>query len=216
MPAQLSNFASSVVNERWLITGGVDVNFFIQDGIYLYEEGIFAFNGYMPTITRDHCQVTLNDTHVFVTSGYSEEMTFILNGLQQTSIVCILEDIPELMYGDAWGLLNNPVNGQGECTLTCVSLLMSFTLEILVTLSDQAFLFSLTTLEWREGPKLPKDLKFVNYSCWTVALWSSEAWKMMRILNWRSIPPLQWMTNTTGSPKYATMAVNVPNGLFTC
>jgi len=65
----------------------------------------------MPTEKQGHCQVTLNDTHLFISGGYDSPETFILDVKRRS--FTFLDNLPRGIYSGACGLLNHPVNGQG-------------------------------------------------------------------------------------------------------
>jgi len=114
---------SSVIDGKWFITGGqnfVDLAQMVRT--FLYEDGIFVPGPSMPSGKKDHCQLTVNSTHVFVTAG--EGLTDYLN-LRDTYLLdwpnqnwITLDDLPYTGLGDqvsgTCGLLNHPDNGPGE------------------------------------------------------------------------------------------------------
>jgi len=65
----------------------------------------------MPNSKYGHCQITLNDTHLFLAAGVDASETFIMDvGSRHYTE---LDNLPrDVAYG-ACGLLNHPVNGQG-------------------------------------------------------------------------------------------------------
>jgi len=65
----------------------------------------------MPTEKQGHCQVTLNDTHLFITGGSYSLETFILDVKRRS--FTLLDNLPREISDGACGLLNHPVNGEG-------------------------------------------------------------------------------------------------------
>jgi len=112
VPFKLKFFGSSVIDGKWLLTGGADEDLNIDDRVFLYYDGIFKDNESMDSYKMGHCQVTLNDTHVFVTGGRHSYATFILDVFQQ--VFTPLPSLPEEIEFGACGLLNNPANGPGD------------------------------------------------------------------------------------------------------
>jgi len=134
---------SSVIDNELFLTGGRDGEPFFST--YIYDGQNFRSGIDMPARKDGHCQVTVNSTHIFVT-GYPTTDTFLLDWQQQKWTV--LKDIPRLMYSPACGLLENPEYGP----------------EVLVTVEDFAFIFSLTDLEWRLGSSLPEPFSDLAYA----------------------------------------------------
>jgi len=143
MPQATYGMASSVIGDTWLLSGGFEG---VQQETRLYRDGLF-FPGPPfpprnleendpPTGKWGHCQVTLNDTHVFFAAGASPA-TFILDfpALEWTR----LEDIPVQMENAACGLIGN-----GR--------------EVLLAWGEDALIFSLDDLGWRNGPPLPRNI----------------------------------------------------------
>jgi len=146
----LRNLASSVVDNKWLISGGFDDRDDINsDGIggdqhpvkstLVMDDSLFESGPSMPFAKYYHCQVTLNSTHVFFTSGEAPG-SFILNW--NTGEYDVVDDVPDFNDYPACGVLNNNDHGQ----------------EVLVAGGHDSFIFSFTNLSWREGPKLPESL----------------------------------------------------------
>jgi len=101
---------SSMIDGTWLISGGANEN---TDQTLLYENGLFTPGLEMPYEKDRHCQVTINDTHVFITDGYlNEPETFILDWQRQTWTV--VDELPATLGDATCGLLNNPDLGPGN------------------------------------------------------------------------------------------------------
>jgi len=95
--------------------------------------------------TSFHCQLTINSTHVFLTSGLETE-TLLLNW--ETQEYTNLFHIPTAREHPACGVLNNEEYG----------------LEVLVAAQRSSFIYSFRDLLWREGPKLPVNLSDLAYA----------------------------------------------------
>jgi len=129
------NLASSIIDDKIFITGGYDdvdlKSTLVYDGSQFLQGPDLLHTKYY------HCQLTLNSTHIFITSGGYE--TFLLNW--ETEEFVLLDDIPKYMDAAACGLLKNENYG----------------LEVLVAEEGSSFIFSFTDLLWRNGPKIPNN-----------------------------------------------------------
>jgi len=138
--AEMDSMKSSVIDQKWVISGGSGQNAHASLQVY---DGIFTPSPNMPFEKFDHCQLTLNSTHIFFTAGYGDRSaTFMLNWPRQEWI--ILDDMhaSDNMINPACGFVKSPSLGQ----------------EIIIAGDTTSLIFSMTDLEWREGPLLPEDL----------------------------------------------------------
>jgi len=98
-----------------------------------------------------------------------------------------------------------------------------FIVEILVTLNNYAFLFSLTTSTWREGPTIPGNVFDANYvpldngfmvigglEDVDLGFPMNTAFTIDNDYNWKEF------SDAFATPKYLTMGVNVPNDFLSC
>jgi len=126
---------SSIIDGKWLLSGGLTSGGSgVTDSLLQYD-GLFDFVPPMPQGRACHCQVTVNSTHVFFTGNTPS--TTMLNW--ETQDWSHLEDnIIDASYA-ACGLIDTP----------------DFGAEIVVADRDEAAIFSLRDLAWKEGPSLP-------------------------------------------------------------
>jgi len=77
------------------------------------ENGVFQPGPILPFEKEGHCQVTINDTHVFFTAGTKGNggETFLLDWT--TKEFTILPIIPDNLPNAACGLLKDPLEGPG-------------------------------------------------------------------------------------------------------
>jgi len=134
------NMASSIIDNKWFISGGRRSTATLQS-TSVWDGSVFEDGPEMPGRKENHCQITVNSTHVFLANGYEYPETYLLDWELETYY--IFEDIPNTQYLSACGLLNNVVNG----------------LEVLVADGEYSYIFSLTNLTWRDGPKLPNNIR---------------------------------------------------------
>jgi len=134
-------FASSVIDNKWLLTGGESaaLNTFTDTSMVL-DGSFFSPAPELPKPKDFHCQLTINSTHVFFTSGLKD--TFLLDW--DTQKYTILDDIPARMTFAACGLFKND----------------NFDLEVIVADGKSGHIFSFANLEWRDGPKLPQNILY--------------------------------------------------------
>jgi len=99
--------------------------------------------------------VTIDDNHIFITAGRTQE-TYMFDWEKQT--YDILDNIPkEHMDHTVCGLINNPIYGP----------------EVLVAIKSESYIYSLTNYSWKEGPILPEyiyDLSRAQISKGVVAI----------------------------------------------
>jgi len=134
--SQNDEMKSSVIDGKWVISGG-DTD---PTSLVVFD-GIFTPSPSMPFEKKNHCQLTLNSTHIFFTAGEGDTLaTFMLDWPTQEWIV--LDDIPSgSMSEPACGFVKTPL-GQ----------------EVVLASDTRSFIFSLDDMQWREGPLLPEDL----------------------------------------------------------
>jgi len=145
MPDERSGMASSSINGIWWITGGFANTYYEPDDLYIKEDfdTTLIFDGFdfsygpkMPEKMDNHCQLTLNETHVFIAARFSTS-AFMFNWETQEWIT--LDPVSWYMPQGMCGLLDHPENGK----------------EILIADDMHGRIFSLTSETWREGPTLP-------------------------------------------------------------
>jgi len=129
--------SSSVIDGKWLISGGRES----RRSTLIYANGDFMRGPILPVGKFGHCQLTLNDTHVFISGGMSLD-TFILDFPNRKWL--LMENVPSQLYLSACGLINSPTMGQ----------------EVVMATLETSYIFSLSTLEWREGEPLPERLLY--------------------------------------------------------
>jgi len=154
LPLEISHLQSSIVDGKWLLSGGTSLGT-RRSGTLVYENGIFVPGPDLPKPKHHHCQVTIDDTHVFFTAGLHSDDTFILDFA--TGQWTFLDDIPLSMEGSGCGLLNNPVNGPGKMC-TRVDQVAQVSLEIMLPSHEVSYIFSLRDREWRQGPEMPESV----------------------------------------------------------
>jgi len=139
---ETASMQSSVIDGKWVISGGdTDLT---HTSLLSYYDGIFQPSPPLPFEKWNHCQLTLNSTHIFFTGGYGYS-TFMLNWPRQEWI--FLDDAPRSDTDPACGFVKTPSLGQ----------------EVIVAFETRSYIFSLADLEWRDGPLLPEDLSdFTN------------------------------------------------------
>jgi len=124
---------SSVIDDKWVLTGAGAEDL----DVYVYDNGLFSPGIPLPEDHEYHCQLTLDDEYIFLGGNFLSSATYLLNWRTQEYIP--LEEAPWALFYPACGLLNNAFNGP----------------EILVASGDDAFIFSLTDLTWRDASDLP-------------------------------------------------------------
>jgi len=124
LPIGTDNLASSVIDGKWLLSGGSN-DISTQSKTLLYEDGVFMPGPDMPARKHSHCQLTLNSTHIFFVGGGGEDAltTFILDWPSQE--YTFLESLPATDSYPACGVINNPANGQGDCQHYIVPVLLT-------------------------------------------------------------------------------------------
>jgi len=127
--------SSSIIDDKWYITGGEDDDFNHLNTTLIYDGVDFLPGPDMPFSKDHHCQLTVNSTHVFLLGGGA--FPYLLNW--ETKEFTVLEVMPVSQTFPACGVLNNENYGT----------------EILMAQQDVSFVFSFEDLKWREGPKIP-------------------------------------------------------------
>jgi len=110
MPEPNSEMRSSLIDGKWFITGGLrgpGTKSFVYD----FDDKLFEYGSQLFDNKYDHCQVTVNDTHVFIGGGSSIE-AYLFNW--KTQRWTFLDDMPSSVLGGACGFLNNPEYGRGK------------------------------------------------------------------------------------------------------
>jgi len=147
LPYGLSDAASSNIGDFWWITGGrPESEFYYRDNAtFIFDGTEFSEGPFLPYGMESHCQLTVNDTHVFLYEGKFSN-AFMFNWDTQEWI--FLERIPDPLRVGACGLLSNP----------------NFGPEILVAEDYTSYIFNLADGQWREGPTPPVDISYPNYA----------------------------------------------------
>jgi len=126
---------SSIIDGKWFISGGVSSRL----STLIFDNGEFVEGPPLPHPKHGHCQVTLNDTHIFFSGGTSVT-TFLLDLPNKKWIT--LKSSPGQYYYPGCGLVNSPTFGQ----------------EVVMTTLEFTAIFSLSTLEWNMGKSLPEKV----------------------------------------------------------
>jgi len=132
LPTALAYAAGSIVGGYWVISGGEDGDT-IYDTTYIYDDNYFQPGPPMPSPFHTHCQLTLDETHVFIGGGHTKEAYLYDIQLQE---FITLPELPILVYDEACGLLENDQSGQ----------------EIMLIEGHNSLVYSLTNNNWRDGP----------------------------------------------------------------
>jgi len=132
---------SSIIDDKWIVSGG-SVH---PSSLYSFD-GRFTIENPMPFLKESHCQVTINSTHIFFTSGVGNDgaATFMLNWNIGEWI--FLDDVSLVPDTPTCGLINSK----------------SYGLEIILASDTRSFIFSLTDLVWKDGPLPPENLDFIT------------------------------------------------------
>jgi len=103
---------SSIIDDKWFLTGGEN-NAGGRTRTWVYENGIFTPGPELPITKTKHCQLTLNETHIFFAGGNTLS-TFILNWPEQEWILLGNTLGGNSLQSAACGLLKNADLGQGN------------------------------------------------------------------------------------------------------
>ncbi len=132
---------SSVIQDVWFISGGQHLHSGINselDSTEVWDGSSFAPGPELPETMQYHCQVTINDTHVFVSDidllYGSSGGTYLLNWEDKTWAQ--LETLRNLKDRPACGLARSESKG----------------VEIVVVGDGESEIFSLESMSWRSGP----------------------------------------------------------------
>jgi len=132
---------ASVAGDRIVFSGGMEGSSDPQLVVYYDDQGLFIPGPTLPARMSHHCQLTINQTHVF----FSGDETLLLN--VETDQFTFLENVPRPMSTPACGLLNG-MNGK----------------EILMAVTTKSYIFNLNDTAWRPGPQLPEDIEYLAYA----------------------------------------------------
>ncbi len=123
---------ASFMQDIWLVTGDDDPS---SSSTSDMSAGLgFVAGPILPHAMRDHCQLTINSTHVFFAgNGYAYLYDFVAFHWTEIPAMSTLRSYPSC------GLLNNPDNG----------------LEAVVAEDETSEIFSFSALSWRDGPEAP-------------------------------------------------------------
>jgi len=150
LPNPLSRAASSNVADIWWLTGGRTLEG--DSSTHIFNGIDFLKGPILPVGMSDHCQLTLNNTHVFFTEGEYGD-TFMYNWDTQEWI--ILESLPKPSYSfGACGLLNHPEFGP-----EILALQRDYSLQ-----RDFSFVYNLADGQWRDGPEPPFSIDEPSYA----------------------------------------------------
>ncbi len=137
--------SSLVDSTTWFITGGYNAAHL--DTTEVWQDEAFAYGPPLPQPLRDHCQLTINSSHVMVLGGH--------NGTVSTTSVHMLDwdsgdwltmpDLPFTIGNDVCGLIENSQNGQE--VVAC-------------SRGYKCQIFSFRSNEWREGPSMEEDILY--------------------------------------------------------
>jgi len=151
------NAASSLIDDVWWITGGYYrectvltppeqvLTIIDRSDSLIFDGKQFSPGPSLPTNMDSHCQVTMNDTHVFFAGFFNRYYATVMNW--ETKEWTELANIPNELPRGACGLLHSPDLGP----------------EILLADGQLAFFFSLTSGTWREGQIIPEAIKYQSY-----------------------------------------------------
>jgi len=137
MATPKAHFASSLVGQDWIITGGVPS---LSPSVQVFDKNVFqAIEQLSVNMTLDHCQVTIDDETIFLASG---EEVFLYNFV--TEEIEILNTIPSDNVGDFGVDCGFVINAVGEKEI------------VAIPFNDkETAIFSMSSKEWRLGPSRP-------------------------------------------------------------
>ncbi len=131
------NAKASFVGGVWLVSGDID----IDDGetTEMWTGSGFEEGPTLPRTMWDHCQLTVNSTHVLFahSNSITFEPTFLYDW--QAEEFTFLEPQSELRQSPSCGVINNPENG----------------LEAVIAQDGRSEILNFGTMTWREGPAAP-------------------------------------------------------------
>jgi len=144
LPVGRTSAQSSVVKGMWWITGGDTYDYKTLNSTVLFDGISFSEGPKMPTPKSGHCQVNVNDTHIFFTGGFTTPESYLFNWETQEWIT--LATVPRSTTEAICGLLNNASHG--------LEILYAFT-----TNADRyTYIYNFEDDEWREGSIMPEIL----------------------------------------------------------
>jgi hypothetical protein len=190
--------AASVVENIWFITGGSDANKEALASTEYFDGSIFRPGPPMPVPNRYHCQVSVNDTHIFFAGGVTTD-TFMLDWSRQSWI--FLDSLPALRNFPACGLVNG--------------------VDVVLTSDGTTSIFSLTSQKWRAGKALPAvDRGAVGVQMaesFLVVGGKDDTSSLDTVYEFNSVS-YEWnlKTLTLDEPKYSVAAVGASDDFAIC
>ncbi len=143
------NAMSSIINGALLVTGGQnDINSGTRHTTEYYDGGSFVFGPNLPVPMKWHCQITINNTHVFFADTLTSLNTYLLNW--GTKVFTSISQIPNNRSRNVCGLTWSQSRGE---EIVVVGNEMP---DAGVATSD---IFSLSTMSWRQGPNLSFNME---------------------------------------------------------
>jgi len=196
LPKAIAGLTSSVIDNKLFITGGEDSNYL--HNTFIYDGKDFISGPDIPTFKAYHCQLTLNSTHVFITSGVDTE-TYVFDWPNQKWKR--LENGLFFMHDAPCGLLQNPMYGP----------------EALLAVPTAGYLYSFSDEEWSYAPVLRADLINQGHAQVTDGLVVLGGYKSDKIVKF-SQDSYRWkqLDVTLEQEKYNFAAVSVPDDFLNC
>ena len=139
--------SSLVDSETWLISGGYDslAQATETTEVWEAEEQGFTYATDLPQTLFNHCQLTINSSHVMILGGAndtSEWTSVYMLDWRNAEWLPPLPDAPATINGDACGLITNSENGQEVVVLHA---------------SNVVSIFNFRDNAWRDGPELEEE-----------------------------------------------------------
>jgi len=138
-PNLATSQGASVIDNQIIFTGGSAYD----KGLFFYEQGLFTPGPILPFAMYKHCQLTINDTHIFI-GGYPGNGAMLFEA--RTG---------EFTFAD---------NMRGILPPACGFLNGIFGEEILLIASTTSQILNLNSLAWRAGPSISQDLEDLAYA----------------------------------------------------
>ncbi len=129
------NPKSSFIDGVWLLTGDGDSTIDFPQSTEMWTGTNFVEGPSLPVPMHDHCQLTINSTHLFFASDKNNPSYFLD---WEQDIWTELPSMTQGVYLPSCGLINNPENG----------------LEVVVATVGSSEIFNINTMQWRAGPSL--------------------------------------------------------------
>ncbi len=140
LPSARSYPKSSFIDDVWLVSGDYisgDENF--ANVTEMWRSNRFEPGPAVPVPMYNHCQLTINSTHIFFADVSSENPTsHLLDWHSQTWTELPPPSLPDADYPSC-GLIDNPENG----------------VEAVIVHRGVSQIFNFANLTWRGGPTLP-------------------------------------------------------------